>query len=76
MLTKLFALLGVAIAAFTLHAGLTQQAALVLRQEQQDSYWPRHGTQLSGGYRSGVWISSPLRQSYGSYRGGGPGSGK
>ncbi|MBF2028342.1 MAG: hypothetical protein IGS48_16510 [Oscillatoriales cyanobacterium C42_A2020_001] len=76
MLSKLFAAAAIAIAAITLTAGFTQQAALVLRQENQDNYWPRYDTQSSGTYRSGVWVSSPLRSSYGSFRGGGPGAGK
>ncbi|MDX2245104.1 MAG: hypothetical protein NW224_30875 [Leptolyngbyaceae cyanobacterium bins.302] len=76
MLTKLFAVAVVAIAAITLTAGFTQQAALVLRQENQDNHWERHGTQASGTYRSGVWVASPVRSSYGSFRGGGPGAGK
>lgn len=76
MLPKFFAIAGIAIAAMTLTAGFTQQAALVLRQENQDNYWERHGTQTSGTYRSGVWVASPTRSSYGSFRGGGPGAGK
>lgn len=76
MLTKLFAAAAVAIAAITLTAGFTQQAALVLRQENQDNHWPRHGTTTAGTYRSGVWVASPTRRSYGSFRGGGPGAGK
>lgn len=76
MLTKLFAACVLVIAAITLTAGFTQQAALVLRQENQDNYWSRHGTSTSGSYRSGVWVASPDRSSYGSFRGGGPGAGK
>lgn len=75
MLTKLFATIVVAIAAITLTAGFTQQAALVLRQENQN-HWARHGTQTSGTYRSGVWVDSPTRNSYENFRGGGPGVGK
>jgi hypothetical protein len=76
MLTKLFAALVFVLAAFTIHAGFTQRSALLLRQENQDNYWPRHDTQTSGTYRSGAWVASPNRQSYGSFRGGGPGAGK
>ncbi|NJP10797.1 MAG: hypothetical protein HC866_16075 [Leptolyngbyaceae cyanobacterium RU_5_1] len=76
MLTKLFAAMVLAIAAITVTYGYTQQAALVLRQEKQDNYWPRHNTYVSGGYYGGVWVASPDRQSYGSFRGGGPGAGK
>lgn len=76
MLTKFFAVVVIAIAAITITAGFTQQAALVLRQENQDNHWERYGTQTSGRYHSGVWIASPNRSSYGSFRGGGPGAGK
>lgn len=76
MITKLFAAIAVAIAAFTLTAGFTQQAALVLREERQEQYWPRHGTVLSGRYSRGAWAPSAVRSSYGSFRGGGPAAGK
>ncbi|MDX2228917.1 MAG: hypothetical protein NW220_04740 [Leptolyngbyaceae cyanobacterium bins.349] len=77
MFTKLFAAAVVAIAAITLYQGFTQQSALVLRQENQDHHWERYGTQRSGAYRAGVWVSSPDRRSvYGGFRGGGPGAGK
>lgn len=76
MLTKFFALAALAIAAITLHAGYTQGGALVLRQENQTQHWVRYGTQPSGSYRRGAWVASPIRSSYGSFRGGGPGAGK
>lgn len=76
MLTKIFTAIALGLAALTLTAGFTQQAALTLRQENQNNHWPRHGTQLSGYYRSGVWAPSPERSTYSSFRGGGPGAGK
>jgi hypothetical protein len=76
MLTKFFAAVVVAIAAITLFQGFTQQAAFVLRQQNQDQYWSRYDTQPSGSYRSGVWVASPDRRTYGGFRGGGPGAGK
>lgn len=76
MLTKLFAIAAILIAVITIGAAYTQTSALTLRQEQQPWYWPRHGTHLTGGYRSGVWIYSPNRSSYDSFPGGGPSFGK
>jgi len=76
MLTKLFAFIALAIAGLTLFSGFTQEGAMVLRQENQENYWPRHGTASSGTYRRGAWVASPIRSSYGSFRGGGPGAGK
>jgi hypothetical protein len=75
-MTKLFALLAVLLAGTTVFYGFTQQSALVLRQEKQDNHWARYDTQSSGSYRSGSWVASPTRQSYGTFRGGGPGAGK
>lgn len=75
-MTKLFALLAMLLAGTTIFYGLTQQSALTLRQEKQENHWPRYDTQTSGTYRGGIWIASPTRQSYGSFRGGGPGAGK
>lgn len=77
MLTKIFAAAAVAIALLTTIAAYSQRSALVLREESQDQYWPRRGTSLSGTYRSdGAWQPLPNRSAYGSFRGGGPGSGK
>jgi hypothetical protein len=76
MLTKIFAGVGCAIAILTTYAGYTQQAALVLRQTEQVNYWSRRGTYLSGRYRRGTWSPYPSRSVYGSFRGGGLGSGK
>lgn len=76
MITKIFVAIAVVIAVFTLTAGFTQQAAFVLRQEQQTQHWPRHGTHLSGVYRSGGWAPSSVRSSYSGFRGGGPAAGK
>lgn len=76
MLSKFFAVVVIAIAAITLFAGFTQRSALTLRQENQANYWSRSDTSLSGSYRGGVWVASPDRTSYGSFRGGGPGVGK
>jgi hypothetical protein len=75
-MTKLFALFGILLAGITVYYGFTQQSALVLRQENQANHWVRSGTQTSGSYRSGAWVASPSRQTYGSFRGGGPGAGK
>ncbi|MFW6359466.1 MAG: hypothetical protein ACOC0N_09695 [Chroococcales cyanobacterium] len=76
MITKLIASAAIAIALYTIIAGYTQSSALVLRDEKQDNYWPRRGTYLSGRYRRGIWEPLPNRSSYGSFRGGGIGSGK
>jgi hypothetical protein len=76
MVGKLIAASTAAVAALTISSAYTQRSALVLRQEQQDNYWPRYGTVASGRYSSGVWVASPDRQSYGTFRGGGPGVGK
>ncbi len=76
MFTKLFAAAALAIAGITLYSGFTQQGAMVLRQENQDQYWARYDTAPSGRYRGGVWVASPDRSAYGSFRGGGPGAGK
>ncbi|PZV14462.1 MAG: hypothetical protein DCF22_08810 [Leptolyngbya sp.] len=75
-MTKFFALLAILLAGITIFYGFTQQSALVLRQEKQDNLWTRYDTQTSGSYRRGVWVASPTRQTYGSFRGGGPGAGK
>ncbi|WP_229424348.1 hypothetical protein [Moorena producens] len=76
MLTKILTATTVAIALFTIVAGYTQRSALVLREEKQENYWPRHRTYLSGYYYLGIWESSPNRSDYGSFRGGGPATGK
>lgn len=76
MTSKLFALITVLIASAAIYSAYTQRSAFFLRQERQSSYWPRHRTRLSGRYRNGVWISTPSRQSYGQFRGGGPSFGK
>jgi hypothetical protein len=76
MLFKYCAIASVAIAIFAILAAYTQSSALSLREENQATYWPRHGTQLSGSYRGGGWQPSAIRSSYGSFQGGGVGSGK
>ena len=78
MLTKVFAGLAVLIAAIAIIDSYTQKSALVLREQKQANYSPRHGTNLSGGYnRSGVWIyTTTTRSYYEDFRGGGPSRGK
>ena len=76
MLTKILAATTVAIALFTIIAGYTQRSALVLREERQSNYWPRHGTTISGYYYRGIWEPHPNRSAYGNFRGGGPSTGK
>ncbi|MDX2217305.1 MAG: hypothetical protein SFY66_28820 [Oculatellaceae cyanobacterium bins.114] len=76
MLTKLLAAAAFFIAFSTVVFAFTQRSALVLRQEQQPHYWGRHGTELSGRYYGNSWQPSPLRSTYGAFRGGGPGTGK
>jgi hypothetical protein len=75
-LVRLLAFSTVLVAASSVWAGYTQRSALTLREDQQQAYWPRRGTSLSGGYsRGGVWIMAPSRTEYGGFRGGGPGGG-
>jgi preprotein translocase subunit Sec61beta len=77
ILTKIFAVLVVLIAIVTITQCFTPQSALVLRQENQQNYWARSGTELSGNYTRGIWIPLPsVRQSYEEFQGGGPGAGK
>ncbi len=77
MLTKIFAVLAVAIAASAIFNSYTQKSALLLREENQADFSPRHGTRLSGSYsRSGTWIFYSNRSSYDDFRGGGPAAGK
>lgn len=76
MLTRVFAIAALLIGGITVYGGLTQRSSLHLRQEQQPLYWSRHGSSLSGRYRSQAWVPSPQRATYGSFRGGGPGAGK
>lgn len=76
MLSKIYTVLALAIAIYILHAAYTNRSALVLRQENQPQYNPRYGTRIYGGYVGGTWRSSPSRSGYGSFRGGGSGSGK
>jgi hypothetical protein len=76
MLLKVSAIASVAIALFAILAAYTQSSAVSLREEHQTTHWPRHGTQLSGSYYGGSWHPSALRSSYGSFQGGGVGSGK
>ncbi len=76
MAIKLFAVAAFLIASLTIWAGYTQQSALLLRQETQPFYWRRHNTSLSGRYRNNVWVETPNRSSYGTFRGGGPSVGK
>ena len=75
MLSKIFAIAAIAITGFAIHAAFTQRSAMVLRQENP-AYWERYGTRSAGVYRSGAWQPSPVRSSYGGFRGGGPGAGK
>ncbi|MGK7945919.1 MAG: hypothetical protein AB4058_15760 [Microcystaceae cyanobacterium] len=78
MLSKIFSLLGVLIAAYCIFNAYTQKSAFVLGQETQPNYSPRYGTSVSGGYNSrGVWVySSTSRSAYEGFQGGGPGVGK
>lgn len=76
MLTKFLASAAIAIAIATILAAYTQRSALVLRQQNQSTYWSRRGTSLSGRYNNNIWVSSPVRSAYGTFRGGGPGAGK
>ncbi|MGV2826533.1 hypothetical protein [Myxosarcina sp. GI1(2024)] len=76
MLTKIYTVMALAIAIYILHAAYTNRSALVLRQQTQPQYNPRYGTRIYGGSVGGVWQPSPTRSSYGSFRGGGSGSGK
>ncbi|MEA5597026.1 hypothetical protein [Rivularia sp. UHCC 0363] len=78
MLTKIFAGIGVLIAIWSITDAYTQKSAFILREEKQENFSPRRGTSLSGNYgRGGTWIFySSERSSYGSFQGGGPGSGK
>lgn len=76
MAIKLFAVAAFLIASLTIWAAYTQRSALQLRQETQPSYWPRHNTSLSGRYRNNIWIETPNRSAYGTFRGGGPSVGK
>ncbi len=74
-MSRYFALFTVVLAFICLYSGYAQRSALVLRDEGSSS-GTRYGTTSSGRYRGGVWVSSPTRQTYGSFRGGGPGAGK
>ncbi|NJK29564.1 MAG: hypothetical protein HC851_15550 [Acaryochloris sp. RU_4_1] len=76
MLTKLFAVTTIGVVATSILAAYTQRSAFQLRQERQPNYWSRRSTTLSGGYRRGIWVVSPTRSSYGSFRGGSLGVGK
>ncbi len=76
MLPKIFGGMTLAIAMFTIFLGYTQTSALQLGQESQPMYRPRHNTGISGYYYGGVWRRTPLRSSYGDFRGRGPGAGK
>ncbi|MGD1903817.1 MAG: hypothetical protein ACFB9N_16440 [Geitlerinemataceae cyanobacterium] len=64
--------LGIAIWAIWL--GYSQKSALSLRSTEQH-YGTRYGTSTSGRYYGGVWVYSPSRAEYGTFRGGGPGAG-
>jgi hypothetical protein len=76
MLTRIFAVIALVVALFTIWAAYTQRSALSLRQERQSTYWPRYGTYLSGRYYNNTWQPTPNRSSYGGFRGGGPSAGK
>lgn len=60
----------------TAWCGVRQTSAFNLGQEKQNNFWRRYNTQPSGTYVGGVWISSPIRSSYGDFPGGGPSTGK
>lgn len=75
MLSRYLTIFALAIAALSLYSAYSQRSALVLRDEQRRG-GTRYGTTSSGYYRGGVWVSSPDRQTYGSFQGGGPGAGK
>jgi len=62
------------IAAWAIWLGYSQKSALSLRQSEQN-YGGRYDTNTSGRYYGGVWLYSPSREQYGSFRGGGPGAG-
>lgn len=78
MFAKIFAGIAVALALMAITDSYTQKSAFVLREEKQENYLPRYGTQLSGSYDNrGIWIyTSTTRSYYGDFQGGGPGSGK
>lgn len=75
-MTKLFAATALVISFGAIAASYTQPSALILRQETQPYYWPRHGTDLSGRYQGSIWVPLPSRTAYSSFRGGGPSTGK
>lgn len=76
MLTKVFALIAIAIVGITLYSAYTQPSAFMLRQEQQALYWPRYRTSISGRYHRGSWQPLPSRREFDTFRGGGPSVGK
>ncbi|MEM7578653.1 MAG: hypothetical protein AAF316_02185 [Cyanobacteria bacterium P01_A01_bin.80] len=77
MLTKVFAGIAVLMAMWSISDAYSQKSAFVLREKKQANFSPRYGTSLSGSYgNNGTWIFVPGRSSYGSFQGGGPGTGK
>jgi hypothetical protein len=78
VITKVFAVLALALAGVTIWLALTQQTALVLRQENQDQHWSRSGTTTYGRYSatSGQWQGTGPRGVSSNFQGGGPGAGK
>lgn len=76
MITKLFAAAGLGIAIITIFTAFKSPSAFRLRQEEQPDFRPRRGTDLSGRYTKGEWVSAPSRREYSNFRGGGPSSGK
>ena len=76
MLSKIYTLGSMAIAAWAINSAMSYPSAFVLRQENQSNYTSRRGSRMSGVYYGGYWQSSPSRTEYPEFRGGGLGSGK
>jgi hypothetical protein len=76
MLTKLYTISAVAIALMAIQAACRYQSAFVLRNENQNNYASRRGTNISGVYIGGYWQATPSRAEYPEFRGGGMGTGK
>jgi hypothetical protein len=75
MLTKLYTIIAIAIAIFTIQAAYRYQSAFTLRQAN-NNHISRRGTRISGIYIGGYWQASPSRAEYPEFRGGGLGTGK
>jgi hypothetical protein len=76
MIPKILSAITVFLAASAIHASFNPNSVITLREEKQTNHSPRNGTNLSGSYRSGVWIHTTTRSTYQGFQGGGPGSGK